>query len=149
MLIVSNGFKVGILGRKSFADLFNGGKIRVFSGGRPSLAESAEPTDTWLGDITWAGYDVGLQFYQSGPYIGKSPLESWELRPVNSGNANWCRLVGPGDNGGGALDAPRIDCDISTVVGSAELILASLAVAPGTSVPVGGFLFTIPPLIGV
>lgn len=149
MLLVSNGFKIGIFGRNSFADLFNGGKIRVFSGNRPSLSESQEPAGTWLGDVTWAGYDTGLQFYQFGPYISKNTFDAWELRPVNNGTASWWRLVTSSDDGSGSLTAPRIDGDVGTIAAPAELLLTSTVLTADTSLPIDGFIFTIPPFIGV
>ena len=148
MLIVSTGFKAALFGRQSFTDIFNGGKIRVFFGARASLPEAAEPEAQLLGDILWTGFDVGLQFYQSGPFIVKDVTDSWQLQPSVSGVAAWWRLVAPGDDGSPSFTAPRMDGDIGVAGSSQELILPTTAIVAGMFVPIDAFTFTIPPVIG-
>jgi hypothetical protein len=149
MLIVSAGFKTGILGSSSFAGLFNGGRIRIFSGARPVFSEMPEPSANWMGDVVWSGFDVGLQFVQAGPSVTKRLLDVWQLLPTAAGTATWWRLIGPDDDGSTSFSAPRIDGDIGTPAQPQELVMTSTTLSPGTALSISDFVFTIPPLVGL
>lgn len=145
MLLVSTGFKSAILGPQSFADIFNGGELRVFAGARPNSADKAQPSDP-IGVVRRAGVNTGLAYIQEGAYIVASPGDLWLLNGLQPGTAAWFRLVAAGDDGTDSFAQPRIDGDIGTLAAPNDMTLASLTIAPNTAIPFSSFLFTIPPL---
>lgn len=148
MLLVSTGFKAAILGPQSFAQIFNGGEIRLFAGTRPNSANAVEPS-TPIAVITRIGNPVpGLQFTMVGEYVIKPPGDNWSVVIESPGTPTWFRLVGPGDDGGDDLDAPRIDGDIGSTGKPNDMTLDVEALAANTSLPFDGFVYTIPPLAG-
>lgn len=157
MLLVSTGFKTSILGTNSFTSLFNGGGIYVYAGMRPSSPDSP-PTSAPIGVVSNEGFAwnplntlYGLKFVQSGPYVLFDSAISAQLVPSQPATASWWRLVAPGDDGSLSYSQARIDgdCGLSSAPTGQELLLPTLALVPGVSVPTGYFLYTIPPIIGV
>lgn len=147
MLLVSAGFKAAILGPQSFADIFNGGEIRVFAGTRPNSAELAEPSVP-LGVIHRLGALTGLMFALAGEYVVNAPNDKWMLNVTQPGSPAWFRLVAANDGAGYVPDAPRIDGDVSVVGGGGDMIIGQVPLVAGTSVPIDGFWYTLPPLPG-
>lgn len=148
MLLVSTGFKKGILGPKGFADLFNGGRIGLFDGPRPGSPDDAQPGPP-LGWVTAPALaNGGLLFVQSGPYVITRPGDRWRFRADFAGSVIWWRLVGPDDDGSASLDAPRMEGDIGTAAAPAEVTLKQLTFEAGNTLEIDSFLYTIPPLLG-
>lgn len=150
---VSTAFKERILGRESFEDIFNNGRILIYSGLRPATADMP-PVGTLLAQITadgmpWVdwGHDGGLLFARSGPFAIKEPTQLWNMVGQADGTAVWFRLCGPEpDNGLLSYHLPRIDGNIGTD-GSFELVLADTAISNGSYYPIQSFVFTIPPIV--
>lgn len=149
-LRLSTGFQNQLLGPKAFADIFNNGCIRVFSGGQPASADSAEQ-GTLVGTISngggpWvAGSPTnGLQFQLAGASVGQSVNQAWRLNTLLNGTAGWFRLVAnPVDNGTANTLLPRIDGAIGAIGAAVELGLAKPLLVSGTQYPINTFLFAL------
>lgn len=159
MLLVSTGFKDLILGPHAFADIFNGGVMQIFNGGRPTTADDT-PGGTLIAQITQSGLPwapdftpYGMRFVKSGSYVLLDPARDWQLLPndfATLGIAVWWRLVAPGDDGVPSVTRPRIDGDIAVKgsTGGQELLLDSLTLVPRLATPVHTWFYTIPPIPG-
>lgn len=151
---VSSKFKELILGSNSFADIFDGGRIDIFTGAQPASADHAIQ-GTLLASVTnlgqaWSpnGGAGGLNFAQSGVWMTNAPGQSWVLNAIAAGTAGWFRLYGPAvDPGALSFSAPRID-GIVEVGGVGELKLQTTALTIGYTIPLQQFLFSFPPTIG-
>jgi hypothetical protein len=150
---VSTKFKEDILGPHSFASIFNGGRIKVFSGPQPATADHPE-TGAYLGEVSvegnpWVvGGENGLNFVLDGPWATNDPAQAWRLVASVAGTAGWFRLVGRlGDTGGYSFAAPRIDGSVGAIDG-ADFRVPTTALTVGYSAPVQQFLFTLPPVFG-
>lgn len=154
-LQVSEGFKEAILGPRSFAQIFAGGAILVYSGLQPETANHAA-TGTLLAKITanggeWApGSPVnGLLFQQVGVWIRKEPTQLWQLTGAAAGVAGWFRLVENAGSGTGASHSHcRIDGRVSAVPDNDALRLSSVAINVGLTLTIDHFYYTLPPIIG-
>jgi hypothetical protein len=146
MLLVSTGFKALILGRHSFADIFNGGVMHIYSGARPLTADAPTPEAYRCGTIDRLQFDGGLQFAQTGAFIGIPLGHLWGLQPSAPALATWFRLVAPGDTNSANFVEARIDGDVGTLAAPKELVLQDPQLTPGTVTPIDSFLFTLPPL---
>ena len=151
-LRVSTRYKEMILGPNAFEDIFDGGRILVYSGTQPGSANNAA-TGTLLAQVTnlgllWSpgGSSAGLNFSRDGAWVLASPSQSWRLLVSVAGTAGWFRLVGPAaDDGSASFVLPRIDGAIAAS-GAAEMLLSDTALVSGASMPVQQFLFSLPPL---
>lgn len=146
MLLVSTGFKTAILGRSAFADIFNGGVMHVYSGGRPLTADAPAPEAYRIGTIDRLQFDGGLQFAQTGAFIGIPLGHLWGLQPSATALAVWFRLVAPGDTNSANFVETRMDGDVGTLAAPKELVLLDPQLTVGTVTPIDSFLFTFPPL---
>ena len=112
----STGFEARLHAGESFASIFNGGAILIFSGPQPENADAAA-TGVLLAIVSdrglvWAPGDdaSGLRFASAGRYVVNDPEQSWVIRGVAVGVPGWCRLVGPvSDPGAASIEFPRID----------------------------------------
>lgn len=151
-ITVSTKFKELILGANSFASIFGGGRILLYSGTRPATADAsaggspvARVTNAGL---VWAPADVsGLQFEQSGAWISKSVAQDWKLVGLENSTFTWFRLYGGSelDTGADSLDYPRLDGDASDIA-SADFVLPSITVSTGQILSVQQFLYSLSPL---
>jgi hypothetical protein len=152
MIQVSTKFKELILGANSFESIFNGGRILVYSGSKPSTADMPA-SGTLLGQITadgetWFpdGVAGGLTFSRSSVYAMKLAAQPWKLVKSAAGTAGWFRLVGPVEDPGGlSYSHPRIDGSVG--VSGTDLVLQSTNFIPGGIVPIDQFYYTILPII--
>lgn len=151
---VSSKFKELILGASSFASIFNGGRILIYSGAQPPSADNPIQ-GSLLAQITnegqaWVpnGSAAGLNFTLSGVWAANDPTQAWRLKGSGTGGAGWFRLVGKSiDNGDYSLAAPRIDGTIGTG-GAADMKLVTTAMTPTLDLPIQQFLFSFPPILG-
>ena len=148
MILVSSGFKSAILGPQSFAQIFNGGMLRLFAGTRPESADAAEPT-TPIATVARSD-NTGLVFALAGQFVIRQPNDVWLLTALAAQTPTWFRLTAPGDvYTSASLTAPRIDGDVGTESGPSDMTLSVTLpfTVPGTF-PFDSFLFTIPPVPG-
>lgn len=151
---VSSNFKARILGAESFASIFNGGRIAIFSGAQPSSADFVG-VGTVLAYVTnlglaWMpnGAQGGLNFTPSGVWMANDLNQSWRLVGRAAGTAGWFRLFGKSlDNNDLSYSAPRIDGSVGAVsVGDFRLVTTTMTV--GYTAAVQQFLFSFPPILG-
>jgi hypothetical protein len=151
---VSTKFKELLLGTSSFASIFNGGRILLYTGEQPDHAD-LPVQGTLLAQITeqgiaWQpnGAAGGLNFSTSGPYAVNDPTQNWKLVASAAGTAGWFRLVGKSiDNGGYSSAAPRLDGSVG-VAGTVDLRLDSNILTVGYTIAVQQFVFTFPSVSG-
>jgi len=155
MMLVSNGFKERFAA--AMASVFNGGAIQIYTGSRPSTPNDL-PSTSPIATITNYGLpwspsvtSNGLNFIAQGPYIVGDPTQTWMLIAnefATLGNATWWRLMMPGDTGLPSLDNVRLDGDIGLKDSPAgqEILLDSLTLTPGDTIPFNSFFYAIPPL---
>lgn len=150
---MSTNFKERLLGGESFADIFDGGRICIYSGDQPATADAAV-TGALLAQVTedgvpWGpGGIAGLRFAVSGEYVVKDPTQLWQLLGEAVGTAGWFRLQGPGaDDGDLSYSAPRLDGTVGPA-GGVELRVESTSITAATSAPLQQFLFSFYPPSG-
>lgn len=149
---VSTKFKERILGPESFMDIFEQGRILIYSGVQPTTADHAV-TGTLLAQITlqgepWlaGGSAGGLVWEQAGVWVGKPSAAQWRFEGQDTGVAAWFRIVGSAVDGGGlSYSAPRIDGAVGDTL-ETDFFLATLAITPSTSLEIQQFNFTLPPI---
>lgn len=146
MLLVSTGFKAALFGPQSFAQIFAGGQIRLYSSVRPASADRAQTALPFATIRVLGAAGPGLAFVQAGGNVIKPPAAAWALVVAAPGTVAWWRLVGAADDGGDSLTAPRIDGDVGTPAAPSDLTLATTIFAAGDMLPIDSFLYTIPPL---
>lgn len=151
---VSTRFKEQILGPTSFASIFNGGRIKVFSGAQPTTADHPEQgtylAEVSVGGLPWVvGGENGLNFVLDGSWIANDPAQAlWKMRTITSGTAGWFRLVGRlGDTGEYSFAAPRIDGTVGATT-AADFQMPTVTLTAGNLTTVQQFLFTLPPVFG-
>ena len=155
MITVSTKFKELILGPNSFASIFNGGRILLYTGARPANADAAAVSpplaEITAGGVAWApggGSAGGVQFEQSGQWILKNPAQPWKLHALASGVPTWFRLYGPADDPGSlSYSYPRVDGDVSDLP-SADMVLPNVSLTENAWLDVQQFLFTLLPIDG-
>jgi hypothetical protein len=151
---ISTRFKQLILGTSSFEQIFDGGRILVYSGAPPATADHPV-TGTLLAQITelglaWAPDHSagGLLFGRTGAWAIKDSGQNWVLSCSVAGTAGWFRLVGPSSDAGLlSYSAPRIDGTVRAD-GSGDMNIETLALTVGYTLPVQQFLFSFPPTPG-
>ena len=142
---------------RSFAQIFEGGCMEVYTGAQPESADMP-PTGTLLGRITRGGFawtpgspSAGLRFDTAGRYVTKRPTDTWAMVGLATGTAGWMRLVGATpDLGDGSLLAPRIDgaIDLLGALTDSQLLLPTLALTNASSIAITYWWFATPPLPG-
>lgn len=146
MLLVSTGFKSLLLGPQSFAQIFAGGELRLFAGGRPASANRAQGANL-IGTVRRVDpLNTGLQFVLVDSYVIKPPQDVWQLLAQTNGTVAWWRLVALGDTGTDSTTAARIDGDIGTAAAPSDMTLSLVNFNANQALPIDSFLYTIPPL---
>lgn len=153
-LQVSTKFKELILGANSFASIFNGGRILIYSGAQPTTADHAVQ-GTLLAQVTtdgdsWVqGGAGGLVFEQYGAWVTKAVSAAWRLKATVAGTAGWFRLVAEAtDPGTLSYSHARIDGAIGAGGTAVQMVLEDPVLTSSTNIPVQQFSFTFPPVIG-
>lgn len=119
-------------GGTSFADTLSGFVIDVYSGTRPTTADSAVITSAsvvLLGTITKGGVaatgtpaDYVVHMGTAvGRTIDKATAETWQFTAAVTGVASWFRLRLPTDTAAASTTEVRIDGTIGTFSGDARL----------------------------
>lgn len=151
-LNVSQAFKARML--SMFAPVFNGGVIYIYSGTQPA-SPSASPTGTLLATVTLDGLPHTLGsttnglLYTSGAdgYVVLSPGLAPRMTVVTSGVAGWARVMAFDDSLQYDTSAHRIDCGVNdgTPGVPATLLMETPTLTAGEVLPVGYFIYAIPP----
>lgn len=153
-LQASTKFRERILGAESFADIFDGGRILLYTDAQPPSADHAAMSPH-VAQITvnggvWSpgGGGVGLSFEQFGVWVSKDTAQTWKLKASASGLITWFRLQGPDDDPQAlSYVHPRIDGAVSDTAGS-ELLLVNASVTIGDIRDIHQFLYTLLPVPG-
>lgn len=145
MLLVSDGFKAGLLGGASFATMFAAGEIRIFASPRAASANDAQGAAP-VAVVQRVGALPGLQFQLVDTFVVPRAGDLWMANVLAAGSPVWFRLVAAGDDGGFGSMRPRVDGDVSLPGGGGDLLLAAAQLVPGTAIPINAFWYTIPPL---
>jgi hypothetical protein len=142
-----------------FPAAFAGGAIFIYGGARPTTADQVAGSApiaivTNLG-LMWNPTNTyyGLSFVQeaSTPYILFDSSISPAITVMVDGTAAWWRLVAPGDDGSlASYDLLRVDGDVGLKAspGGQEMLLDDVVLVAGDSIPLGYFLYTLPPIVG-
>jgi hypothetical protein len=154
-LQLSPGFVRRILGPESFAGIFYGGAIGVYTGSQPAAAR-LPATGTLLGYITLGGATWvpgsatnGLEYDLLDTYVTKPLAANWAITPIAAGTAGWFRVYPAGaDSNLESTTLPRIDGSISATGVGAQMRIINPVLAVGVPVPIDAFWYTIPPLYG-
>ena len=134
----------------SFAGIFNGGVIHIYSGTRPTSADNTA-TGTLLGTVTLNGgafvagtLTNGLRFDTAvDGSIDKPATAVWQMTGLAAGSATWYRLVGNAtDTGASSTTLPRIDGSIAAFGG--DITLSDTAMTVGKVVTASQFKFIWP-----
>lgn len=148
-LQASTRFKERLLGPESFEGIFNGGRIVLYTGTKPTTADmpvnGVAVGEVSLNGVPWSpGGAGGLLFNRSGAWMSKPVDALWRLRGLTTGAATWFRLYAAAEDPGGlSYSHARIDGDMVT-----DFILPSYTLLPDTSILVQQFLLTLPPVTG-
>lgn len=141
----------GLFGSTALYELFNDGVIEIYSGTRPTTADSAVGSATLLGTVTQNGGAFTPGSATNGLSLGtpadrsvdKNSSEVWQFTAVASGTATWFRLKGNAtDTGAASTSLPRIDGTISAFGGDATL--TDTSIVSGNVYTFNKFKFTWP-----
>ncbi len=149
---LSTGLRNAIAGNYGIGQMMNGGVIRIYGGTRPDSPNSA-PSSTEIGRVTTEGRvwypdtdpnDAGLivQMVSPGTLVNSG---NWRLKGSASGTATWFRWCWA--NSDAQLQStyyPRIDGDIGTSAGSADLVVFSTPITTSVDWLIDSFVFAIP-----
>lgn len=153
---LSTGFATAILGDKSFAGIFAGGCIEIYSGTQPANADIAA-SGNLLARVTRNGGTWtpgspanGLLFQNGGRYVAFDPSHEYRLAGLATGTAGWFRLVSSAADGSVASTSlPRIDGAIGlddNSPGDFQMRLPTLSITPTTLISIPSAWWAIPPL---
>lgn len=152
-LLLSTGFKAGILGPSSFEALMNGGAIALFGGSQPATPDAAA-TGAFFGYVTAAAGawspsspSAGLNWVRAGAFASKDPGQEWAINPILDGVPTWFRILSPFDDPTQySITAPRIDGAVGNIASLAELKLFNPVLSIGEVIVIDNFFYTIPPI---
>jgi len=126
-LRLSTGARNGLLGASGLETLFNGGKIRIYSGAQPASADYAE-TGSLLVTITTTsgtGATSGVVFGTAANGVIPKEASVWSGVIAAAGNAGWFRLYGTAGTTGSSATEVRMDGNVG--VSGSDLVLANPA----------------------
>lgn len=139
MALTLNGTAVDAIANTGLDPIFNGGRLRIYSGAKPATANLA-PTGTLLADITLPADAFSAASGGSGQL---AKLGTWEDTAADAGGtAGWFRMSASGDTL--VLDAAfaRIDGTVGTT--GADLNLDNTNIALNQRVTINTATLTIP-----
>lgn len=134
-LSYSTGFVHAILNASGFKETFTNCVIDIYSGTRPTDANSAIGSVTKLGRVTVSGGAFsdgvatnGLNFASPADRaIDKASGEVWQFTGLANGTATWFRIRGnAADNELSSTSLPRIDGTIAAFGGDVTLSNTSI-----------------------
>lgn len=135
---MSSALQNHLLGNGPLVTAFSFGVIHIYSGPQPESADMP-PTGTLLARIT----DGGGAFNHGSPDNGlllqalpqyntavKSPLQTWVLTPLSTGDAGWWRFKANAADAD-AESVANIRLDGAVVAPFTEMYLPSVSIVPG------------------
>lgn len=133
---LSSGLRDAVISNYGLGATLFGGRIQIYSGTQPLFAD-LPPTGVLLATVTQAG---GLQL-QLGPRAGDIVnAGEWTLTGLADGTPGWWRFVGPGaDDGTESAALPRLDGVVADSVQDMPLTIST-----STSIPLAGFILSLP-----
>ena len=139
MALTLNGPVRDAIANTGLDPVFNGGRLRIYSGAKPATANLA-PTGTLLADMTLPADAFSAASGGSGQ-IAK--LGVWEdISADAAGTAGWFRLSASGDTL--VLDAAFARIDGTVAATGADLNLNNTSIAAGQTVTINTFTLTVP-----
>lgn len=142
---LSTGMRNGMVGTKGIAEMFNGGFMKIYTGGQPASADYAE-TGTLLatiGTTSGTGTNDGLVFGTAGAGAIPKSASVWSGVVVTAGVAGWFRLYGTaGTTGTSASSEVRMDGNIG--VSGSDLVLANTSLTLSATLTIDTATFTQP-----
>jgi hypothetical protein len=138
-LRLSTGARNGLLGASGIETLFNGGKIRIYSGAQPASADYAE-TGSLLVTITSTSGTPGVVFGTAANGVIPKEATVWSGVIAAAGNAGWFRLYGTAGTTGSSATEVRMDGNVG--VSGSDLVLANPALVLNATLTLDQFSLT-------
>jgi hypothetical protein len=138
-LRLSTGARNGLLGASGIETLFNGGKIRIYSGAQPASADYAE-TGSLLVTITSTSGTAGVVFGTAANGVITKEATVWSGVIAAAGNAGWFRLYGTAGTTGSSATEVRMDGNVG--VSGSDLVLANPALVLNATLTLDQFSLT-------
>lgn len=143
-LRLSTGTKTALAGTRGLKDIFNGGKINIYTGGQPTSADYAE-TGTLLVTITVGSGAVataGLTFGTAASGLLPKSADTWSGLIAVAGVAGYFRLYGTAGTTGTSASERRLDGNVG--VSGSDLVLSNTTLAAGATVTLDTFTLEVP-----
>jgi hypothetical protein len=134
----------------SMKDVMRNGRLCVYSGSQPALADTAYSGTLLITFTVSSGAFVagaegnGIEFGdETDGYLEKCDGEVWSGVAVASGTAGWFRFYANATDAGGLSEVlPRIDGSVGT--SGADLNMASTSIVSGSTYTIDSFKLTFP-----
>jgi hypothetical protein len=141
---LSTGMRNGMVGTKGIAEMFNGGFMKIYTGGQPASADYAE-TGTLLatiGTTSGTGANDGLVFGTAGGGAIPKSVSVWSGVIGAAGVAGWFRLYGTAGTTGTSASEVRMDGNVG--VSGSDLVLANTSLTLNATLTIDTATFTQP-----
>lgn len=138
---LSTGARNALLGTSGFKELFNGGKINIYSGAQPASADYTEP-GTLLVTITEGSGTAMLDFGTAAAGVLPKESAAWSGLGVAAGVAGWFRLYGTAGTSGSSSSEIRVDGNVG--ISGADMTMSNTSIAVNQVVTVDSFNVTQP-----
>lgn len=140
-LRISTGVRQGMLGTQGLKEMFNGGKIDIYSGAQPAAADYAE-TGSLLVSITSSSGTGGLDWGTAVNGVITKGSGVWSGLIGTSGIAGWFRVRASGGVAGSSTTEMRIDGNIG--VSGSDMALANTSLTAAATLTIDSFSITAP-----
>lgn len=140
-LRLSTGVRDGLAGTAGLKGMFDGGFIRIYTGGQPSSADDAE-TGTELVEISTTAGTVGVSFGTVGSGNLPKSAAIWSGIAIVAGVGGWFRLYDSNKATGSNGTARRIDGNVG--VSGSDLVLGNSSISLGATVTIDTFTLQVP-----
>lgn len=134
-LRLSTGARNGLASTQGLKDLFNGGTLKIYSGGQPAAADGVE-TGTLLVTISPTNFGT-----QANGALPKS-ADTWSGVVSAAGVAGYFRLYGTAASTGTSGTAIRIDGNVG--VSGSDMEMSPTTLTVGRTHTVDTFTLTVP-----
>ena len=141
---LSTGMRNGMMGTQGITEIFNGGFMKIYTGGQPVSADYAE-TGTLLATIattSGTGVNDGLVFGTAGNGAIPKSASVWSGVVGVAGVAGWFRLYGTAGTTGSSATENRMDGNIG--VSGSDMVLANTSLTLNSTLTIDTAMFTQP-----